>query len=83
MAERLFEEDKAPRLSLHRREVVVHVDAEVLARGTSGRCEIKPHTALAAETAMARWHGERIDHAVMVTMHAWSSEGSRPGIALP
>ena len=31
MAERVFEEGEAPRLSLHRHEVVVHVDAEVLA----------------------------------------------------
>ena len=51
MAERVFEEGEAPRLSLHRHEVVVHVDAEVLARGTAGRCEIEHHTALAAETA--------------------------------
>ena len=38
-----------------------------------------------SETAMAHWHGERIDydHAVMVTMHAWSSEGSLPGTAPP
>ena len=51
MAERMFEEGEAPALSPHRHEVVVHVDAEVLARGTAGRCEIEHHTALAAETA--------------------------------
>lgn len=33
-----------------------------------------------SETAMAHWHGERIDydHAVMVTMHSWNSDGSHP-----
>ena len=51
MAERIFEEGEAPRLSPHRHEVVVHVDDEVLARGTAGRCEIEHHNALAAETA--------------------------------
>ena len=51
MAERVFEEGEAPRLSPHRHEVVVHVDAEVLARGTAGRCEVEHHSALAAETA--------------------------------
>ncbi len=51
MAERMFEEGQAPALSPHRHEVVVHVDAEVLAQGTAGRCEIEHHTALAAETA--------------------------------
>ena len=51
MAERMFEEGQAPALSPHRHEVVVHVDAEVLARGTAGRCEIEHHTAIAAETA--------------------------------
>ena len=51
MAERMFEEGEAPALSPHHHEVVVHVDAEVLARGTAGRCEIEHHTAIAAETA--------------------------------
>lgn len=51
MVERMFEEGEAPALSPHRHEVVVHVDAEVLARGTAGRCEIEHHTAIAAETA--------------------------------
>ena len=51
MAERMFEEGEAPALSPHRHEMVVHVDAEVLARGTAGRCEIEHHTAIAAETA--------------------------------
>ena len=51
MAERVFEEGEAPALSPHRHEVVVHVDAEVLARGTAGRCEVEHHSALAAETA--------------------------------
>ena len=51
MAERMFEEGEAPALSPHRHEVVVHVDAEVLARGTAGRCEIEHHAAIAAETA--------------------------------
>ena len=51
MTERMFEEGQAPALSPHRHEVVVHVDAEVLAGGTAGRCEIEHHNALAAETA--------------------------------
>ena len=51
MAERLFEEGEAPALSPHRHEVVVHVDAEVLARGEAGRCETEHHGSLAAETA--------------------------------
>ena len=51
MTERMFEEGEAPALSAHRHDVIVHVDAEVLARGTAGRCEIENHTALAAETA--------------------------------
>ena len=51
MAERMFEKGEAPALSPHRHEVVVHVDAEVLTRGTAGRCEIEHHTAIAAETA--------------------------------
>jgi len=51
MAERMFEEGEAPALSPHRHEVVVHVDAEALARDTAGRCEVEHHTAIAAETA--------------------------------
>ena len=51
MAERMFEEGEAPALSPHRHEVMVHVDAGVLARSEAGRCEIEHHTALAAETA--------------------------------
>ena len=51
MAERMFEEGEAPALSSQCHEVVVHVDAEVLTRGTAGRCEIEHHTAIAAETA--------------------------------
>ena len=51
IAERLFEEGQASALSPHRHEIVVHVDAEVLARGTAGKCEIEHHTAIAAETA--------------------------------
>ena len=47
----MFEEGEAPALGPHRHEMVVHVDAEVLARGTAGRCEIEHHTAIAAETA--------------------------------
>jgi len=37
--------------------------------------------AINRETAMARWHGERIDydHAVMVTVHAWNRGGLRFG----
>ena len=50
MAERLFEEGEAPALSPHRHEVVVHVDADVLARGEAGRCETEHHGTLAAET---------------------------------
>ena len=51
MADRLFEEGDAPALAPDRHEVVVHVDAEVLAGGGTGRCEIEPHSALARETA--------------------------------
>ena len=52
MADRVFE-DRAtsPALAPDRHEVVVHVDAEVLAGGGTGRCEIEPHSALAGETA--------------------------------
>ena len=51
MADRLFEGGDAPALAPDRHEVVVHVDAEVLAGGGTGRCEIEPHSALAGETA--------------------------------
>ena len=51
MAERLFESDNAPALAPDRHEIVVHVEAEVLADGRAGRCEIEHRTAIAAETA--------------------------------
>ena len=51
MAERVFEAGDAPALAPDRHEVVVHVDAEVLAGGGTGRCEVEPHSALAGETA--------------------------------
>ena len=51
MADRLFEEGDTPALAPDRHEVVVHVDAEVLAGGGTGRCEIEGHSALAGETA--------------------------------
>ena len=51
MAERLFEPGDAPVLSPDRHEIVVHVEAEVLADGRAGRCEIEHRTAIAAETA--------------------------------
>ena len=51
MAERLFEPGDAPALSPDRHEIVVHVEAEVLADGRAGRCEIEHRTAIAAETA--------------------------------
>ena len=51
MAERLFEPGDAPALSPDRHEVVVHVEADVLADGRAGRCEIEHRTAIAAETA--------------------------------
>ena len=51
MADRLFEAGDVPALAPDRHEVVVHVDAEVLAGGGSGRCEIEGHSALAGETA--------------------------------
>ena len=51
MAERLFESGDAPALAPDRHEIVVHVEAEVLADGRSGRCEIEHRTAIAAETA--------------------------------
>ena len=51
MAERLFEPVDAPALVSDRHEFVVHVEAEVLADGRAGRCEIEHRTAIAAETA--------------------------------
>ena len=51
MAERLFESGDAPALAPDRHEIVVHVEAEVLADGRAGRCEIEHRTAIAAETA--------------------------------
>ena len=51
MAERLFEPAGAPALAPHRHDVIVHVDAEVLANRNAGRCEIEHHGAIAAETA--------------------------------
>ena len=51
MADRVFEAGDAPALAPDRHEVVVHVDAEVLAGGGTGRCEIEGHSALAGETA--------------------------------
>ena len=51
MAERVFESGDAPALSPDRHEIVVHVEADVLADGGAGRCEIEHRTAIAAETA--------------------------------
>ena len=51
MAERVFEPGAAPPLAPHRHDVVVHVDAEVLAHRNAGRCEIEHHSDIAAETA--------------------------------
>ena len=51
MAERLFDSGDAPALAPDRHEIVVHVEAEVLADGRAGRCEIEHRTAIAAETA--------------------------------
>ena len=51
MADRVFEPGDAPALAPDRHEVVVHVDAEVLAGGGTGRCEVAGHSALAGETA--------------------------------
>ena len=51
MAERMFESGDAPALASDRHEIVVHVEAEVLADGRAGRCEIEHRTAIAAETA--------------------------------
>ena len=51
MAERLFEPGEAPALAPDGHEIVVHVDAEVLVGGGTGRCEIEHHSAIAGETA--------------------------------
>ena len=51
MAERMFESNDAPVLAPDRQEIVVHVEADVLADGRAGRCEIEHRTAIAAETA--------------------------------
>ena len=51
MVERLFEQGDVPALSPDRHKIVVHVEAEVLADGRAGRCEIEYRTAIAAETA--------------------------------
>ena len=51
MAERMFEPADVPVLASDRHEIVVHVEAEVLADGRAGRCEIEHRTAIAAETA--------------------------------
>ena len=51
MADRGFESGDAPALSPDRHEIVVHVDAAVLAGAGTGRCEIESHAALAGETA--------------------------------
>ena len=51
MAERMFESGDAPALAPDRHEIVVHVEADVLADGRAGRCEIEHRTAIAAETA--------------------------------
>ena len=47
----MFEPGDAPALAPDRHEIVVHVEAEVLADGRAGRCEIEHRTAIAAETA--------------------------------
>ena len=51
MADRVFEPDDAPALAPDRHEIVVHVDAEVLAGGGTGRCKVGGRAALAGETA--------------------------------
>ena len=51
MAERVFESGDAPVLAPDRHEIVVHVEADVLADGRAGRCDIEHRTAIAAETA--------------------------------
>ena len=51
MADRVFEPGDAPALAPDRHEIVVHVDADVLAGGGAGRCEVAGHASLAGETA--------------------------------
>ena len=51
MADRVSESGDAPVLSPDRPEIVVHVEAEVLANGGAGHCEIKHRTAIAGEIA--------------------------------
>ena len=51
MAEWVFEPGDAPALAPDPHEIVVHVEAEVLSNGDSGRYEIEHRTAIAAETA--------------------------------
>ena len=51
MAKRMFEPADAPVLASDRHAIVVHLEAEVLADGRAGRCEIEHRTAIAAETA--------------------------------
>ena len=51
MAERLFEPGDAPALAPDRHGMVIYVEAEVLADGRAGRCEIEHRTAITAETA--------------------------------
>ena len=51
LAGRLFETGDAPALAPDRHEIVVHVEADVLADCRAGRCEIEHGTAIAAETA--------------------------------
>ena len=47
----MFESNDVPVLAPDRHEIVVHVEADVLADGRAGRCEIEHRTAIAAETA--------------------------------
>ena len=51
MAERVFKSGDAPALAPDRHEIVVHVEADVLADSRAGRCEIEHRTTIAAETA--------------------------------
>ena len=52
VAERMFEPGDAPALAPDRHEIAVHVEAEVLADGPAGRCEIQHRTAIAAEVIL-------------------------------
>ena len=51
MVERLFESGDTPALAPDCREIVVHVEAEVVADGRAGRREIERGTAISAKTA--------------------------------